>query len=60
MQRGCTAVCGAVTERVLLACPVSLGEDVLKRGFRCVFKNAHGLFGAEIGLGQAEFPAGHD
>ena len=42
--------------------PGFIGRKILKRGFRCVFKNAHDLFwaGTGWGRGEAEFPARHD
>jgi hypothetical protein len=53
-QRGRASGCDKV--------PGFIGRQLLRRGFRCVFKNAGDLIGAEIGWGQgqAEFPAGHD
>ena len=42
--------------------PGFIGRKLLKRGFRCIFKNAHDLFRAGIDgvRGVAEFPARHD
>ena len=42
--------------------PGFIGRKLLKRGFQCVFKNAHDLFRAGIDdvRGEAEFPARHD
>ena len=42
--------------------PGFIGRKLLKRGFRCVFKNEHDLFRAGIDgvRGKAEFPARHD
>ena len=53
-QNGHGGRCGEV--------PGFIGRKLLKRRFRCVFKNAHDLFRAGIDgvRGEAEFPARHD
>jgi hypothetical protein len=45
MQRGCTAVQGAVTEGVLLECPVSLDENFESVGFGVFSKTRTIFFG---------------
>ena len=49
-------------EGAIAEVPGFIGRKRLKRGFRCVFKNAHDLFGVGFGgvRGEAEFPVRHD
>ena len=58
LHGGAQSGCGGRSGEV----PGFIGRKILKRGFRCVFKNAHDLFRAGIGgvRGGAEFPARHD
>ena len=57
MQRGCTAVYGAVTERVSLECPVSLVENFENLSFSVFSKTRTIFFGLQLpGGGERQIP----